>query len=81
MAKSKLWWLSLGEAGLDPARARTVLESTEYSDAVRRDEEEAQNFGLTGVPAFVFNQKYLISGAQPSEVFAQALEKLLNEPA
>ncbi len=67
------------EAGLDPSRAQAVLESNEFAEAVRQDEDEAQLFGLTGVPAFVLNRKYLISGAQPTEVFSQALQKLVSE--
>jgi predicted DsbA family dithiol-disulfide isomerase len=68
------------EAGLDPSRAKAMLDSDEFSDAVRQDEDEAQLFGLTGVPAFVLNRKYLISGAQPTEVFTEALQKLAGEP-
>jgi len=66
--------------GLDLVQARKVLHSNDFSDAVRQDEDEAQLFGLTGVPAFVFNRKYLISGAQPAEVLTQALQKLRDDP-
>lgn len=68
------------EAGLDAARAKAMLDSDEFTEAVRQDENEAQLFGLTGVPAFVLNRKYLISGAQPTEIFTQALQKLAGEP-
>jgi predicted DsbA family dithiol-disulfide isomerase len=68
------------EAGLDSARAQAMLDTDEFSEAVRQDEDEAQLFGLTGVPAFVLNRKYLISGAQPTEIFTQALQKLAGEP-
>jgi predicted DsbA family dithiol-disulfide isomerase len=68
------------EAGLDSARAQVMLDTGEFSEAVRQDEDEAQLFGLTGVPAFVLNRKYLISGAQPTEIFTQALQKLAGEP-
>jgi predicted DsbA family dithiol-disulfide isomerase len=68
------------EAGLDSARAQVMLDTDEFSEAVRQDEDEAQLFGLTGVPAFVLNRKYLISGAQPTEIFTQALQKLAGEP-
>jgi protein disulfide-isomerase len=67
------------EAGIDTGKAKAMLDSNEFADAVRQDEEEAQLFGLTGVPAFVLNRKYLISGAQPTEVFTQALQKLVGE--
>lgn len=69
------------EAGLDPGKARTSLQGHDFADDVRRDEDEAQLFGLSGVPAFVLNRKYLISGAQPQEVFAQSLQRLLDDPA
>lgn len=68
------------EAGLDSARAQVMLDTDEFAEAVRQDEDEAQLFGLTGVPAFVLNRKYLISGAQPTEIFTQALQKLAGEP-
>ncbi|NED67320.1 DsbA family oxidoreductase, partial [Streptomyces sp. SID10244] len=45
-----------------------------YADAVRRDESEAASLGATGVPFFVFGGKYAVSGAQPSETFARALQ-------
>lgn len=62
------------EAGLDEAEARAVLaDPTAYADAVRADEREAAELGATGVPFFVLDRKYGVSGAQPTEVFAQAL--------
>lgn len=68
------------DVGLDSARTQVMLDTDEFSEAVRQDEDEAQLFGLTGVPAFVLNRKYLISGAQPTEIFTQALQKLAGEP-
>jgi predicted DsbA family dithiol-disulfide isomerase len=62
-----------GQAGVDPGRAREVLAGPEYTDAVRADIELAQAFGATGVPFFVIDRKYGISGAQPAETFLQAL--------
>jgi predicted DsbA family dithiol-disulfide isomerase len=61
------------EAGADPDRARAVLESDEYADAVRDDIDEARALGANGVPFFVIDRKYGISGAQPTEIFLQAL--------
>lgn len=69
------------DAGLDASRTQAMLDSDEFTDAVRQDEDEAQLFGLTGVPAFVLNRKYLISGAQPTEIFSQALQKMAGSPA
>jgi len=63
----------LGEAGADPDRVRGVLAGTEYADAVRADIEEAQRLGASGVPFFVIDRKYGISGAQPAETFLHAL--------
>jgi predicted DsbA family dithiol-disulfide isomerase len=63
----------LGEAGVDPDRARAVLNSREYAEAVRDDFEEAERLGANGVPFFVIDRKYGISGAQPAEAFLHAL--------
>jgi predicted DsbA family dithiol-disulfide isomerase len=67
------------EAGLDPDRVREVLESDEYADAVEADVRQAAAFGATGVPFFVVDRKYGVSGAQPTEVFAQVLERAWAE--
>jgi len=69
----------VGEAGVDTDRAREVLAGTEYVDAVRADIELAQAFGATGVPFFVIDRKYGISGAQPAEAFLQALRTAYAE--
>ncbi|KPD00049.1 DSBA-like thioredoxin domain protein [Geobacillus sp. BCO2] len=72
--------LALAEAaGLDRAEAEEVLASSRYTEEVRRDEEEAAALGIRGVPFFVFNGKYAISGAQPVDVFRRALEKVWEE--
>jgi predicted DsbA family dithiol-disulfide isomerase len=63
----------MAEAGTDPEQARKVLDSTEYADAVRADIDEARALGANGVPFFVIDRKYGISGAQPVETFVQAL--------
>ncbi len=67
------------EVGLDAEEARTVLTGDTYADEVRADEREAQMLGITGVPFFVINEKYGISGAQPVEVFSKALEQVWTE--
>ena len=61
------------ETGLDPARTRAVLGGDEYADAVEADVRQAVAYGATGVPFFVIDQRYGVSGAQPVEVFAQVL--------
>ncbi|GEE04200.1 hypothetical protein nbrc107696_46460 [Gordonia spumicola] len=64
------------DAGFTEAAVREVLaDETRYADDVRRDEAQAQEFGVGGVPFYVFDRTYAVSGAQPTEVFAQALEK------
>ncbi|MBB5917688.1 putative DsbA family dithiol-disulfide isomerase [Nocardia transvalensis] len=67
-------------AGLDEADTRAVLADPEaYADAVRADEDQAARFGARGVPFFVFDRKLAVSGAQPPEVFGQALERAWEE--
>jgi len=64
------------EAGLDAEEARAVLADPKaYADEVRADEQEAAELGANAVPFFVFDRRYGISGGQPAEVFAQALEQ------
>lgn len=63
------------EIGIDAELVRKTLESNEYADAVRNDIQEAINLGLRGVPFFVFDRKYAVSGAQDSKVFLDTLEK------
>ncbi len=64
-----------GEAGLDPDEVRRMLAGDEYAAAVARDIEEARVFGASGVPFFVIDQRYAVSGAQSSDVFGQALAR------
>ncbi len=66
-------------AGVDPARVDEVLASREFEADVHTDIEQAQAYGATGVPFFVIDQKYGVSGAQPTEVFTQVLEKAWSE--
>ncbi|MGW0816939.1 DsbA family oxidoreductase [Streptomyces viridiviolaceus] len=66
--------------GIDADAARTVLaDPSAYADDVRADEREAAQIGVTGVPFFVLERKYGISGAQPAEVFTQALTQAWGE--
>lgn len=67
------------EVGLDVEEARAVLADDTYADEVSADEREAHLLGITGVPFFVVNEKYGISGAQPTEVFSKVLEQVWNE--
>ena len=63
----------LTEAGVDEARVRAVLASDEYADAVRADFDEARVLGANGVPFFVIDRTYGVSGAQSAETFLHAL--------
>lgn len=63
------------EAGLDAAEVETVLGGDAHADDVRRDIETAMGFGLQGVPAFVLERRFGLTGAQPPEVILQGLEK------
>ena len=67
-------------AGLEADAVREVLaDPTAYADEVRADEREAAELGANGVPFFVLDRKYGVSGAQPAEVFAQALTQAWGE--
>ncbi|WP_460948579.1 DsbA family oxidoreductase [Spirosoma daeguense] len=67
--------LELGtDVGIDADELSKVLASDNYSDAVRHDIYEAQQLGVRGVPFFVINRKYAVSGAQAPETFQGALE-------
>jgi predicted DsbA family dithiol-disulfide isomerase len=69
------------EGGLDEAEVRAVLASDRYADAVRADEAEARELGVRGVPFFVFDRRYAVSGAQPSDVLLEVLEQAWREQA
>ncbi|WP_141012803.1 DsbA family oxidoreductase [Nocardioides sambongensis] len=93
--KEALWQAHFGEArnvadpavltelalgvGLDADRVAAVLGSNEFADAVEDDIRRAASLGATGVPFFVVDEKFGISGAQPVELFAQALERAWAE--
>ncbi|MEG8280133.1 DsbA family oxidoreductase [Streptomyces sp. AHA2] len=69
-------------AGLDADAARAVLADPDaYADEVRADEREAAQLGANGVPFFVLDRRYGVSGAQPAEVFTQALTRAYGERA
>ncbi|MFA6470243.1 MAG: DsbA family oxidoreductase [Bacteroidota bacterium] len=68
--------LLAAEIGLDEQEARTFLAGKVFSEAVEQDIYEAQQVGARGVPFFVFDNKYAVSGAQPSSLFLQVLNKI-----
>jgi predicted DsbA family dithiol-disulfide isomerase len=65
--------------GLDATKARAVLNSTDYADDVRAQEQEYQSMGIQSVPSIVFNQRYLVTGGQPVEAFEQVIQQILDE--
>jgi predicted DsbA family dithiol-disulfide isomerase len=67
------------DVGLDPARVDEVLAGDEYADAVLADVDRARAYGATGVPFYVVDEKYGISGAQATEVFTNVLERAWDE--
>ena len=67
--------------GLNPVEVDDLLDSDEFADFVKFDQEVARDqLKVTGVPFFVFDQRIALAGAQPKEVFLQVLEKALEEP-
>ncbi|GAA1465674.1 DsbA family oxidoreductase [Nocardiopsis exhalans] len=70
-----------GEIGLDTEEARTVLTGDAYTAEVQGDIRTAQQLGATGVPFFVMDRAFGVSGAQPLEVFTAALEKAYAQKA
>ncbi|QDP39831.1 DsbA family oxidoreductase [Radiobacillus deserti] len=66
--------------GMDKEKAlETLQDKSAYADDVKTDESTARQIGVTGVPFFVLNNKYAISGAQPLETFTNALQKVWDE--
>ncbi len=66
------------EAGLDPARAKAILSTDEFAEAVRREEALWRSRGIQAVPSVVINQRWMIQGGQPPEVFEQALREIAS---
>jgi predicted DsbA family dithiol-disulfide isomerase len=65
----------LAEVGVDPVEARDVLAGDRFADDVREDELLASQLGIQGVPFFVLDRRFGVSGAQPSDVLVQALQR------
>ncbi|GAA2388081.1 protein disulfide isomerase FrnE [Nonomuraea africana] len=69
------------ECGLDPAATRAMLGSDDFAAAVRQDEALGRRLGVSGVPTFVFGEKYAVSGAQSVEVFTDLIDRAWREIA
>jgi predicted DsbA family dithiol-disulfide isomerase len=72
--------VSLAESlGIGKDETKKALTSDEFNDEINQDIQEAKNNGISSVPFFVLNGKYAVSGAQPAEVFADALQQTYKE--
>lgn len=69
------------DVGLDADAVRAALESSQYLDDVRADQAQAATYGINGVPFFVIDGRYGVSGAQPPEAFAQIARQMWAERA
>ncbi len=67
------------DVGLDAEQTRTTLEKDTYTDEVQKDIAQATQYGIHGVPFFIIDNKYTISGAQGINVFSEALQKAWKE--
>jgi predicted DsbA family dithiol-disulfide isomerase len=65
--------------GLEQAEAEQILTSEEYATEVREEQRHYQSLGISSVPAFIINNKHLISGGQPVTVFEQALKEIAKQ--
>ncbi|MFP5308162.1 MAG: DsbA family oxidoreductase [Actinomycetes bacterium] len=64
-----------GDVGLDADEVAAVLDGERYADAVRADEAQAREYGISGVPFFVLDGRFGVSGAQPADVLLQGLRQ------
>lgn len=67
------------EVGLDPGATRSVLAGGDFADEVQADKARARSFGINGVPFFVVDEKFGVSGAQETAVFERALDQAWAE--
>ena len=67
------------QIGLDRTELKSILNSDKYSTEVNQDIAEAKEIGVQGVPFFVFDRKFVVSGAQDSQVMLNTLEKVLSQ--
>jgi predicted DsbA family dithiol-disulfide isomerase len=68
------------KAGLDAVQAHAIVESTQFAEEVRVEEQLWMSRGINSVPALVFNERYLVSGAQSVETFEQVIRELAAQP-
>ncbi len=68
-------------AGMDRSAFLAALDDPAYDRLVQADVDTARQYGLNGVPAMIFNDKYLVSGAQPADVLRQVVARIAQEAA
>ena len=66
----------VASVGLDPKLAKDLLDSVRFTQEVREQQDQSRQHGINAVPAFIFNDKYLVSGGQPKDVFIDVIKKL-----
>ncbi|WP_439127262.1 DsbA family oxidoreductase [Peribacillus frigoritolerans] len=67
-------------SGLNRDEALKALnDKKQYAQNVKDDQYEAKGYGIKGVPYFIINQKYAVSGVQPAQAFSEALDKVWEE--
>ena len=72
--------IELGEQiGLTEPAIVTAITTNQFGDRINRDIQESQQIGVKGVPFFVFDRKYALSGAQPVEQFVSCIQKVISE--
>ncbi len=79
IGKSDVLLRLVEELGLNKAEAKEILDGNQFKGDVEKDIFEAQQLGVRGVPFFVFDNKYGISGAQPQALFEQTIEQAASE--
>lgn len=79
MAEHQVLQSCAEQAGLDATAAAALLASTQYAEEVTAELQQARQNGINSVPAFIVNQRYLISGAQEAAVLVQALQQIAAE--
>jgi predicted DsbA family dithiol-disulfide isomerase len=70
----------VAEVGLDRDEAAEAIAGGRYSDRVAASTQEANRIGINAIPAFVLGRRLLVLGAQPEELFEQAVAQLGSEP-
>lgn len=71
----------VASVGLDKETARHILQSEKYAQEVSQEQNQFKQLGITSVPTFIINDKYALTGGQPSESFVEAFKQISREDA